>query len=119
MVLKNYMDIQSETFKQKIQAILNKDNSRSNFGKTWYTNGSINRFCYKCPEGFYKGIVSKKKRNVSEETRKKSSERIKLINKQNVGKTWYTDGTVNKICFECPEGFYKGKVQKRKYYATR
>jgi len=39
----------------------------------------------------------------SEQTRRKLSEIAK-------GRTWYTDGKESAFCFECPEGYYKGRT---------
>ena len=45
----------------------------------------------------------------SEEHKKKIGEAMKAENNPNYGKHWYTDGKVNKYCYECPEGFVPGR----------
>jgi group I intron endonuclease len=44
----------SEETKQKI--------SKLHFGRHWFTNGIINRFCYECPDGFLNGKIHFKKK---------------------------------------------------------
>lgn len=51
-----------------------------------------------------------KGKSLSEETKKKMSI-SKKGNKSNKGLHWYTNGLINKVCIECPEGFKPGKVQ--------
>lgn len=46
----------------------------------------------------------------SEETRRKMSEALKELQK---GKHWFTNGTENRFCFECPEGFVKGRTRNK------
>ena len=45
----------------------------------------------------------------SEESKKKMSEANKG-NKYHLGKHWFNNGEVNKLCYECPEGFVPGKL---------
>lgn len=51
-----------------------------------------------------------KGKKLSEETKKKMSI-SKKGNKSTKGLHWYTNGLINKVCIECPEGFRPGKVQ--------
>lgn len=44
-------------------------------------------------------------RNISDETREKMSQAKR-------GKTWWTNGVSSVLCFECPCGFWKGRVIK-------
>ena len=57
---------------------------------------------------------SAKKRVYSEETRKKMSESAKKrpITKGSKGMSWFNNGVINKMAYECPEGFVKGKLKK-------
>lgn len=41
-----------------------------------------------------------------EEFAKKNSEHFQIVN---TGKHWYTDGKINRFCFECPKGFIPGR----------
>ena len=45
-----------------------------------------------------------KGKKLSEETKKKMSEAKK-------GRHWFNNGEVNKLCFECPEGFVPGRLR--------
>ena len=45
----------------------------------------------------------------SEESKKKMSEANKG-NKYHLGKHWYNNGKINKLCYECPDGFVTGKL---------
>ena len=47
----------------------------------------------------------------SEETRKRMSE-SKKGNTNVRGRHWYNNGKINKLCFECPDGFIPGKLRK-------
>lgn len=53
-----------------------------------------------------------KGKKLSEETKHKMS-LARQGRKINSGKTWYTDGVNNKICFECPEGYHLGFTKKK------
>lgn len=53
----------------------------------------------------------------SEETRKKLSEKRKVIcrldptaQSKNKGKHWYNNGVKNKLAFECPKGYTEGRI---------
>lgn len=78
---------------------------------------------FECPVGFKLG--SNSKTHKSNEYRKKMSEiakekgwrpphRPQFGNTNTKGKTWYTNGVENKMCFEKPEGFWPGKTIKNK-----
>ena len=57
--------------------------------------------------------ISEAKKNISEETRKKLSvsHKGKNIGNTNVkGYHWYNDGKINKLCYECPDGFVPGRL---------
>ena len=32
----------------------------------------------------------------------------------NVGRKWYTDGKINKFCYECPVGFQPGMAYRKR-----
>ena len=53
---------------------------------------------------------SHKGKHLSEETKKKTSKSMKGRHK---GKHWFTNGTENRFCFECPEGFVKGLTRNK------
>lgn len=78
---------------------------------------------FECPSGFKLG--SNSKTHKSSEYRKKMSKLAKekgwrpphkpqFGNTNTKGKTWYTNGVENKMCFEKPEGFWPGKTIKNK-----
>ena len=52
---------------------------------------------------------AKKGKHVSEETRNKMSE-AKKGNTNTKGMHWFNNGKVNKLCYECPDGFVTGKL---------
>lgn len=60
-----------------------------------------------------RNVWNKGKHNIySEETRKKMSEIHKgRRTKGATGMNWYNDGKVNKVAYECPEGFVKGRLK--------
>ena len=94
-------------------------------GKHWFTNGEIEIFDFKCPEGSREGRkpVSKYTRQLmrinklgtkhSEITRAKmraSGGKTTGERNSSFGKCWYTDGKVNILSKVCPEGFRKGRT---------
>ena len=52
---------------------------------------------------------AKKGKHISEETRNKMSE-AKKGNTNTKGMRWFNNGEVNKLCYECPDGFVPGKL---------
>lgn len=76
-----------------------------NYGKHIYTNGVEDRFFYpdEVPKGFYRGR-SKYNRTVpvSEETIRKFKETVK-------GRHWYTNGEIDILSHNCPDGFSPGR----------
>lgn len=48
-----------------------------------------------------------KGKSLSEETKNKMSEAAKI---KNIGRHWYNNGKENKFCYECPDGFTKGRI---------
>lgn len=52
---------------------------------------------------------------ISDETRKKMSESAKKrpITKGSTGMFWFTNGIENKMAYDCPEGFHKGRCKKK------
>ena len=42
--------------------------------------------------------------------KKLKDETKEKIGKASKGKKWFTDGKVSKFCYDCPEGFYQGRV---------
>ena len=77
---------------------------------TTYPNGCNNSCGYKhSEESKKKTSNSLKGRPLSEEHKRKIGEAQK--NNTNVrGRTWYTNGIKNTIQFECPKGYWKGRV---------
>lgn len=41
------------------------------------------------------------------------------IHYANKGKHWFTNGEINKLCFECPEGFVKGRIMFNNGFFTK
>ena len=54
--------------------------------------------------------MSASHKNISEETRKKMSAASKG-NTATKGMHWYNNGKINKVCFECPQGFIPGRLR--------
>lgn len=94
-------------------------------GKHWFTNGEIEVFDFKCPEGFREGrkpvsdytrylnSINKLGTKHSEITRARmraSGGRTTGERNSSFGKCWYTDGKVNILSKVCPEGFWKGRT---------
>ena len=52
-----------------------------------------------------------KGRRHTEEARKKMSE-VHKGNTNTKGMRWYNNGKINKVCYECPEGFVPGRIKK-------
>lgn len=65
--------------------------------------GEAHRGKYRSEETRKKMSEAHKGKHTSEETKRKLSEAQK-------GCHWYTNGIINKRCFECPEGFVKGRA---------
>ena len=98
--------------------------------KHWYTNGTINKYCFDCPEGFKRGRTLKK--NYSECSHfTNGSENVfcevcpegfwpgitthkERKKTDNVGKQWFTDGEKNIFTYDCPEGFVHGLTSHKK-----
>lgn len=53
---------------------------------------------------------AEKGKKLSEETKKKISE-MRKGKTPNKGMHWYNNGKINKLCYECPEGFTPGRVK--------
>ena len=54
---------------------------------------------------------TKQKRNLFENKgRKFSKEAKKKMSLQKTGRHWYNDGKINKLCYECPDGFTPGRL---------
>lgn len=125
----------SKETREKISDSL-KCEKNHNFGLRWYNNGAENILSKECPAGFTKGMIlkanpwNKGKRGIySNETRKamgaknignkytvgrKTSDVTKeKLRQANLGKRkghWWTNGIINIVSFECPEGFHAGKT---------
>ena len=108
-------------------------------GCHWYNNGAIEKFCFECPDGFVEGRLkgqipwNKGKTGIySEETKlkiantlkghtpwnkgkKHSDEVIQKMSEALKGRHWYNNGIQNAYCFECPDGFVKGRLKFKKY----
>lgn len=56
--------------------------------------------------------MSDAKKNMSEETKKKMSEARKGKT-PNKGMHWYNNGKINKLCYECPDGFVPGRLNRK------
>jgi len=80
-------------------------------GKKRITNGIIGKTIYpdeEIPEGFWYGVPP-----ISEEHGKHISEAKKGKPCGSKGYTWYTNGKVDTLAAECPDGYWKGKTTGR------
>lgn len=96
-ILHNLGSHQTEKTKNKISEkkkgrLQTKEEKRkqieAQMGKHWYNNGEINKFCYKCPEGFVEGRAGTKH--------------------------WFNNGCNEVFRFKCPEGFVSGRLKRNK-----
>lgn len=96
-------------------------NMRHDFtkGKTWYHNQEgKNILAFECPEGFVKGKYMSEEK--LKEMKRKNSEAHKGKLAWNKGKHyslpkrpgqhWYTNGKITVRAFDCPEGFWIGRI---------
>jgi len=83
-------------YTRKLLSDSHKGEKNNQYGKHWYTNGTVNICSFECPEGFKKGRVLNDDKN-----------------KPFKGKHWYTNGTINIQSKECPDGFKKGITFKK------
>ena len=77
-----------------------------NYGKHIYTNGTEDRFFYpdEVPEGFVRG------RSKYNRVAPVPKERIEKTKETKKGYRWYTNGTINTLAKDCPEGFTLGRT---------
>lgn len=127
-----------ETRKKISEAV--KGDKNHNYGKYWFNNGIKNVLAETCPEGFVRGMIinarpwNKGKIGIySAETRRKmgaknkgnsytkgcklSEQHKQKLREVNLGIKkghWWTNGVINVVCFECPEGFFAGKTHKKR-----
>lgn len=66
--------------------------------KHWFTNGSIDKMCYECPEGFWPG------RTVSDSWRKNQSKASSKCR-------WYNNGIEETFTQNCPDGYMPGRLE--------
>lgn len=98
--------------------------SRIKTGLHCYNNGEINIRAKECPEGFKPGFIKKNIRYkfctndiitikiketdpIPEGFHLGMTKNTKLQNRR-----WFTNGVENRLCQECPEGFYLGRSKK-------
>ena len=98
----------SEEHKKQISSA-NKGNTYAKGKPAWNKGKKMpEEFCRKNSES-HKGKQAGEKHPMygkkhSDEAKKKMSEAKK-------GKHWYNNGKINKLCFECPEGFVPGHLR--------
>ena len=84
-----------------------RKNSESHKGQTPWNKGiSMSDEQKKKLSAAHKG------KHLSEEHKKKLSEVHKGESHPAFGKHWYNNGIINKLCYECPEGFTPGQLHK-------
>lgn len=142
----NYSDEQKEELHNKLSksssAALKKlyDNGyeNNNKGRKWYTNGTEDKMCFECPEGYWLG---RSHNNINYDKVKEKMTGRKTYNngineglfiegeqpagwvvgrlpnigkktgKANTGKHIYNNGINQIMAFKCPEGYVPGKLQ--------
>ena len=111
-----------------------KKMSIRNSQRVWWTDGANTKHSKNCPDdGWHRGRPNNNiNRVVSEETRKKISEKNKnrkltkehkeIISKQVSQRRWWNNGTQDKHCIECPgDGWVLGRLfnSKSEVYKTK
>lgn len=102
--------------------------SNSKKGKRVYNNGKINIRAYECPIGFKPGFLKNNK--LSDCKFYTNGEKtIKVYNGDVIpdgfylgiakndklqDRKWFTNGYQNRLCKDCPEGYYLGRTSKKK-----
>ena len=81
-------------------------------GKTYHLGKPHTEEAKKKMSAAKKGKPSPNKgKHLSAETRKKISE-AKKGNTATKGMRWFNNGKINKLCYECPDGFTPGRLRK-------
>ena len=92
---------------EDISLIENYEKAKTDNFKGWVMHHRLETHNF---DGSKNTIEAARKANtgriMSEEARKKIAEDRK-------GRHWFTNGTENKFCFECPEGFVKGLIRNK------
>jgi hypothetical protein len=103
-----------------------KINIHGNLGKNWFTDGTYNKLCYKCPEGWRKGKTPIKKHWYNDGKINIFSSiplngwfkgKLSKINNSDKmkGRKYFNNGIKTKFCYECPEGFKPGRLKSEKF----
>lgn len=101
-----------------------KESGKNNpmFGKNYQSYGLINRMKQikgKTFEEFYGKEKAKeikqryRKSHIGKKHSKETKLKMSINNVGSRGMHWYNNGTINKLTFNCPEGFKPGKLYKR------
>ena len=102
--------------------------SKSKIGKHVYNNGIITIRAYDCPEGFKPGFLKNDKlSNCKFYTNGEKTIKVydgdiipegyylgMAKNDKLQDRKWFTNGYQNRLCKDCPEGYYLGRTSKKK-----
>lgn len=116
---------------------VHKSHTPFNKGLKYFNNGIKEIFADSCPKGFIPGRLPRSKewnkkisdthktlKPITEETRQKlrdshlgyklKSETKEKLRESSAGRRFYNNGVINVFVRECPKGFVKGKLMKKR-----